>query len=1374
MKYSLKYVALFKLVSLAFIATSQTITNKDESIFVSPSTTIFVSNGGYTSENNAQLSLTDPTSMLKISGNLVNNGLLNLVNVANSTGVIEMNGTAAVSGTATPFSIPNLIVSGDVSLSRDIAVSGNLALNNNLNLINATINLTSLSNIVGETETKRIFTSGTGKIIYPIGSVPSLASPLAGIGLRLEGTISMGDIITRGHEMQTNAGDGSINRYFKVKINSSGKIISKLRFYYFDSEIPSTINEASLGAYISLDNGTSWQKYGGSLDTSLNYVEVTGLSISSDLLITLSNKNCLLPPVVNLGPSSQDFCDGSSITLDAGNSGIGAVYSWSNAETTQRISTSTPGLYSVTVRNSKGCEGSASATLVQRPKPVANFSTSISCESQATLFTNTTTIDSGTLTYTWNFGALSSPSDNSTSVNPSYSYPTAGDYTAVLTAMSATYNCSTSISKTVTVFPLPKVDFFVSNACLGQSTSFTNNSTVSTGGMVYDWDFGDGTTSTLASPTKSYASVNPFTVILTATSNANCISTISKTINIHYTPVADFQVSNLCQKITVPFINNSTIAAGSLTYAWNFGDATASTDAVPQKVYQNSGNYSISLVATSEFDCSNQISKAIDIYANPTANFEVLNDCQDKELKFANTSTSTQGTLFYDWDFGDGSKSSTTNPSNLYALPGSYSVVLKSITSFGCESTLTKEVTVFPLPQVNFDVSNACQDVAFNFNNTSTISSGTMSYQWEFGDATTSSSANPSKNYLVDGTYSIHLMALSDKGCTSEITKQLQVFPLPILNFGGNIITCGISYTLDAENLGSTYLWSDGSTNRLFTAGASGTYTVTVKTVNSCVKTEAVSITLNGVVTPNLGADITVCGSTTLDAGYPGSTYLWSTGAVDRILLVTSSGNYSVTVTDANGCVGSDNVIVTVNSVPIVNLGADVAICSDQSIILDAQNEGSAYLWSDNSTTKRIEPKASGKYSVVVTNVFGCTATDDVNVTINPIPINTLPAAQIVCDKVTLDAGNVGSSYTWSTTATTQKINVTASGTYSVTIVTSQNCAKQFSANITVNTSPLANLGEDRSLCFGESILLDAGNVGDSYRWQDNSSSKTLNANASGIYWVDVIRTNGCTKRDSVLVSIFPRIVNGLKKEYQICVNSPRVLDATSSQATSYQWFSKDGFVSNSPLISVTNPNRYWVISKNSINCTSTDSVKVSTDIDPITARYLVASFANVGDSVRFVQLSYPDPISFDWNFADGITSKRSDPVHRYLRTGDFNSLLTVSDPNDCSDSKSKIITIRLLKESGEENLPMPFLEWTKSNLFPNPSNDFFFLELEFDRQTSAQIILYSLDGKIMASEQIQGQAKLVELDVRHLSPGVYVLKILVNKESREIRMIKI
>jgi hypothetical protein len=209
-----------------------------------------------------------------------------------------------------------------------------------------------------------------------------------------------------------------------------------------------------------------------------------------------------------------------------------------------------------------------------------------------------------------------------------------------------------------------------------------------------------------------------------------------------------------------------------------------------------------------------------------------------------------------------------------------------------------------------------------------------------------------------------------------------------------------------------------------------------------------VVITADPGITVSLGPDTTLCSGGVLDAGNAGSTYAWNTGATTQTLSVTQSGTYDVLVTSPGGCLGRDTVTVSIAPGPIVNLGADTTICTTTT--LDAGAGATSYAWSTGAITQTIVV-GGGTYSVAVTNGAGCVSSDTVSISIYVGPTVELGTDTSGCDNLTLDAGIVGGTYVWSTGDTAQSINVSASGTYAVTVVDGSVCAFTSSDSIGVS-----------------------------------------------------------------------------------------------------------------------------------------------------------------------------------------------------------------------------------------------------------------------------------------------------------------------------------
>lgn len=292
-----------------------------------------------------------------------------------------------------------------------------------------------------------------------------------------------------------------------------------------------------------------------------------------------------------------------------------------------------------------------------------------------------------------------------------------------------------------------------------------------------------------------------------------------------------------------------------------------------------------------------------------------------------------------------------------------------------------------------------CAPAQVNFINYSNATS----YLWDFGDGSpTSTLTNPSHTYVNPGTYNVMLVAVLGTSCVVSDTTYLQiVVPAGIVvDLGPDLNICSGTTVLDAGIPGATYLWQDGSTNQTYTVSGPGLYYVTVNS-GPCSATDSINITY-GNMTVNLGPDGTICsgGTTILDAGNPGSTYLWSDNSTNQTLSVSASGTYWVTVT-GNSCNGSDTIVIDLSTnSPDFSLDDTVGCSPLLTQFIDLSTASSAInsrLWNfgDGGISTQQNPThqyvSSGIYTVTltVTNADGCvtTYTQNVNITILPTPL---------------------------------------------------------------------------------------------------------------------------------------------------------------------------------------------------------------------------------------------------------------------------------------------------------------------------------------------------------------------------------------------------
>ncbi len=518
-------------------------------------------------------------------------------------------------------------------------------------------------------------------------------------------------------------------------------------------------------------------------------------------------------------------------------------------------------------------------------------------------FTNTSSITSGTLSYSWDFG----DGNTATTTSPSHTYSAPGTYTVTLTATEDEGEATETSTQTVIVYASPVASFTTGTAgsqCLtGNSYSFTNTSSISSGTLTYSWDFGDGSTATSQDATHSYTAAGTYTVKLTATSGNNCANSTTTTVTVYAQPVATFTINNASQCFTgnsYSFTNTSSISSGTLTYSWDFGDGGTATSQDATHSYTAAGTYTVKLTATSGNNCVNSTTKTVTVYPQPTAAFTIGSTTQcftGNSFSFTNTSSISSGTLTYSWDFGDGSTATSQDATHSYTAAGTYTVKLTATSANNCVHSTTATVTVYPKPTVAFTINTAEQCLTnnkFTFSNTSAISSGSITYAWNFGDGSTLTSQNPEHQYSAPGTYKVKLVVTSNNNCKDSLEKTVTVYSLPtgtLTTPNGLTICDGTTTTLQATG-GNTYQWYlddvaiNNATGSTYAATTGGVYTVKLFNEQGCTNMATGSATMTLIRQPavNFSFDKYCIGqpttfnnqSTTTQSG--AVTYNWTLG----------------------------------------------------------------------------------------------------------------------------------------------------------------------------------------------------------------------------------------------------------------------------------------------------------------------------------------------------------------------------------------------------------------------------------------------------------------------------------------------------------------
>jgi gliding motility-associated-like protein len=473
------------------------------------------------------------------------------------------------------------------------------------------------------------------------------------------------------------------------------------------------------------------------------------------------------------------------------------------------------------------------------------------------------------------------------------------------------------------------------------------------------------------------------------------------------------------------------------------------------------------------------------------------------------------------------------------ATSGTYNYIYTVTDNFGCTFDTTIAVIATDC-SCSLTASNSgpiC--AAGTFNLTSTAVVGATSISWTGPNGFTSNVQNPTGVVAPSaaGNYSYQVQVVTPTG-TCVGTTSLIVNGLPAVNAGVDQAVCiGGSVTLNGSGA-QGYTWNNSVTNGVsFVPAATATYTVTGTDVNGCQNTDQVVVTVNSLPTVSAGVDQATCaGGSVILNGSGTQGYTWNNSVTNGVSFnPASTQTYTVTGTDGNGCQNTDQVVVTVNTLPAVNAGVDQSICMGTSVTL-AGSGAQGYTWSNGVTNGvSFNPVATQTYTVTGTDANGCQNTDQVIVTVNSIPTVGAGSNQTVCQgtPVTL-TGSGAQGYVWNNGVVNGVSFIPSSTqTYTVTGTTAAGCQNTATVTITVVNEPTALLDADVysgnpgvEVTFSNSSL-DANSYhfsfgnGQTYQTTNVSDNPTNVYHAPGIYTVVLTASNGiCEDTAQIIVHV--------------------------------------------------------------------------------------------------------------------------------------------------------------------------------------------------------------------------------------------------------------
>ena len=971
-----------------------------------------------------------------------------------------------------------------------------------------------------------------------------------------------------------------------------------------------------------------------------------------------------LPPVPNI-VAPATVCKNSLVNFST--SSPGPVWNWNFGDAgtanTQNASHTyvTAGNFNVflAVTNANGCSDTAFTTIQvdDIPQlPVITGPASV-CSGSTVTYTFTQPVFPGA-NYVWTVtapGVLQAGQGTNT-ITVKWNSPGSG---TVSLAVQSSCPPGPVTPMNVVVNALPTASIGIpSPLCIGAPLTFTG-----AGGVTYNWSFpgaGNVNLTNQSVPVVTYNATGNFGSSLSIIDANGCTANTNVTFTINPLPLVNVTANEICNfPASVTF---NTINTGGYTYLWSTGATTAS---ITQTL---TGPTTYSVTVTNAFGCTNTGSKTINGgVCNSIPGVCVVNDSIDftsvPPLCLTTTFTKIYSGNFTGWDFGDGSNAGPISPiTHTFPTPGVYNVTVQGFAigmdAMGqpCTTSIARTHPVTIPFDAAFNVTYQCNGLGQMqtiINNTSLYLNSAASYSWNWyldGNGTPFSSVHSPANQLFSaGPHNVTLI-ISDPGgtlATCTLTVAVNV-PVPVtaaanppatppfcagtpVNFSDASFAAPTSWTWDFYNNGISL---SNLQNPQFTYPAAGsfTYKLTVGDQYGCSSSTTRPITINAAGTGTITINNTFCDSIQLTASGVGP-FTWSNvvsqPVPDNPFYVKQNGYYSVTGYNPSfGCPYKATVgPLTVKKSPNASISGKTQYCQGENLDLKTSTAGVTVSWNlypsgpvlGTNPNLTIPANTAGTftYQVTLTAANGCTATDTISVTVDPVPSSAVIVASgplTFCegDSVKLQVVPAAGSYLWSKSPTppltppsntNSFIWVTQSGTYSVIAQTVNGCSYPNIAPVTVTVNPLPaiTITGDTIVCSGKGLSLLATQIaGATYSWvgpnfvsgANPMYQPNMQLSDAGVYTVTITSPNGCTTTRSVNVVVNPSPVAPVIQSNPggiLCEGSLFNLFVTNPAGAghTYNWSTGQlGLSINAALVG-----DYWVMVTNSFGCKANSNI---------------------------------------------------------------------------------------------------------------------------------------------------------------------------------------
>jgi gliding motility-associated-like protein len=1031
--------------------------------------------------------------------------------------------------------------------------------------------------------------------------------------------------------------------------------------------------------------------------------------------------NALLINVAGCPPAAIDYndplCVGENLQFTFPFSSV-ANYNWigpNNFTSTvqnpsiNNVSSLNAGSYTVAVSfNGLDCILDTVTAVVVNPNPTISLNTitNVNCFNASTGAISITANGNAPFTYSWTGGSSTSAPTNLPAGNYIVTVTDANTCTAT-----ANYTITQPTSLTASTNITTNFNGF-SVSCFG-STNGATTSTVSGGVPPYNYSWSNGSTS----PTAGNLPSGPVT--LTVTDANNCSTTSSVTL----TQPTDIVLNDT--KVNVSCFGGSN---GSIDLQVNGGVAPYSylwsNNAVSQDLNGlTAGTYTV--VVTDANGCTETRTVTI---TQPAAALS-LTETHVNVLCFGQSTgsinvTPTGGTTPYTYSW-----SNNAITQDLNAIPsGNYTLLLTDANA--CQASITVNVSQPQAPiQLTYQASNVLCFGIPTGSIDATVTGGTTPYTYSWNSGQVAQDLNS----IAPGNY---ILTVTDANlCTSQtpvifITQPSALSASTIVDnvncFGAS--DGGIDLSVSGGTTPYSYLWSGGQLTQDLINIPIGTYNVVVTDANGC--TVNAQGTLTQPLAPISGSTVAntiLCfGQLTgnIDASVSGGTvpynYLWSSGQITQDISGQAAGNYTLTVTDNNGCnlQLSQTILQPQAPLTLSETHIDALCVGGQTGSIDLTVTGGTapytYLWNNGQLNQDVSGLLAGIYNCVVTDANGCISTITINI---QDPSNTIVLSTNVSNvscfngsngaiDVTVTGGNPGYSYLWSNQAVSQDINGVSAGNYSVNVTDILGCGAFTTATVTQPATAISSTQTIQNvLCFGQAtgaidMTIQGGVPPYSYLWSNGVLLEDLSNIPSGNYQLTVTDNVGCVYTVSVVVTQpqAPLTLTEVHTNVSCFGGANGTVNLTVSGGTgpyTYSWSNGsptedlNGLSAGVFTVTVTDAN----------GCSAQLSVTITQPSNPLTLSQQTSNVLCNGGATGSIDVTVSGGTpNYQYSWSNGpLTEDLNNIV-----AGNYT--LNVLDANGCAASITSTVTQPLVLQATSSTTPVSCFGGSNGTASANPS----------------------------------------------------------------------